>query len=182
MRKPLHEYRLIGLTGTNGAGKGEVAAFLKSRGYAYISLSDMIREKLREEGKEADRNNLIQKGNELRRQFGPAILAKLVMERVRSQTVIDSIRNTEEVEHIRRRGGFLLVAVDAPVEIRFARVRERGRNESAGTLEEFIRKETEEKGNDPLAQQLDGVMAVADLTIINDGSIEDLHQKLEGLW
>ena len=37
---------LIGLTGTNAAGKGEAAAFLGTRGYAYLSLSDVLREEL----------------------------------------------------------------------------------------------------------------------------------------
>ncbi len=38
---------LIGLTGTNGAGKGEVASFFMKKGYAYFSLSDVIREELK---------------------------------------------------------------------------------------------------------------------------------------
>ena len=37
---------LIGLTGTNGAGKGEAAAYFMTKGYAYFSLSDVIRDKL----------------------------------------------------------------------------------------------------------------------------------------
>ena len=43
-------YRLIGLTGTNGAGKGEAAACFAARGYAYLSLSDVIRDELRRDG------------------------------------------------------------------------------------------------------------------------------------
>jgi len=176
-----NRYRLIGLTGTNGAGKGEAAGFLKTRGYAYFSLSDVIRDKLGEEGREASRDNLIQKGNELRRQFGPDILARLVMDKVRSKAVIDSIRNMKEVEYLRGRGGFVLVAVDAPPAVRFERVKARGRDESVGTFEQFIRKEAEEKGNDAEAQQLDKVMAMADISIVNDGSLEELHRKLEEL-
>ena len=39
---------IIGLTGKNGSGKGEVAEFLKKRGYTYFSLSDEIREVMKE--------------------------------------------------------------------------------------------------------------------------------------
>jgi dephospho-CoA kinase len=176
-----HKYRLIGLTGPNGAGKGEAAEILKAQGYDDFSLSDVIRDKLQEEGKAASRDNMIEKGNALRRQFGPDILARLIMDRVRGKAVIDSIRNASEVEYLRARGGFVLIAVDAPVETRFERVRARGRDESAQTLEQFVRKEAEEKGGDAGAQQLDKVMAMADITLINDGSLDDLRRKLEEL-
>jgi len=174
-------HRLIGLTGPNGAGKGEAAEFLKARGYAYFSLSDEIRGKLREEGKTASRDNMIEKGNALRKQFGPDILARLIMAKVRGKAVIDSIRNVSEVEYLRGRGDFVLVGVDAPAERRFERVKARGRDESAQTLEQFVAKEAEEKGNDAGAQQLDKVVAMADILLVNDGSLEDLRRKLEEL-
>jgi hypothetical protein len=69
-------YRLIGLTGSNGAGKGEAAAFLKDRGYSYFSLSDEIREELGCQGLEPTRDRLIRQGNELRARFGPDVLAR----------------------------------------------------------------------------------------------------------
>ena len=46
-------------------------------------------------------------------------------------------------------------------------------------LEEFVRKEEEEKGTDPAAQQLHTCMALADRMITNDGTLEDLHRRLE---
>jgi dCMP deaminase len=176
-----NQYRLIGLTGANGAGKGVVAEFLRTKGYDYFSLSDVIRDRLREEQKEASRDNMIQKGNDLRRQFGPDILARLVMEKVRAKAVIDSIRNVREVDYLRSQGGFILIAVDAPAAIRFERVRARGRDESARTLQEFNRKETEENSEDVEAQQLHKVIDLADIRLTNDGSLDDLHRKLEEL-
>jgi len=92
--------RLIGLTGTNGAGKGEVANFLKKKGYAYYSLSDLVRQELNKEGKELNRNNLIKMGNKLREKFGADILARLVVKKIRGKAVIDSIRNPKEVEYL----------------------------------------------------------------------------------
>ena len=176
---PILKYRLIGLTGPNGAGKGEAAAYLVGRGYAYLSLSDVIRDKLRAESREASRDNLIAKGNALRREHGPDILARLVMEKVVGRSVIDSIRNPSEVVFLKRQEGFLLVAVDALPALRFARVRSRGRNESAETLEAFLAKENEERGTNPEAQQLDRCLALADVTIRNDGTLEELHRRLE---
>jgi dephospho-CoA kinase len=173
--------RLIGLTGTNGAGKGEVAAFFQSRGYAYASLSDIIRDELRTRGLEVTRDSLIRVGNELRAALGPDVLARRIMDRIAVPTVIDSIRNMREVAYFRAQGDFILLAVDAPVETRFARVASRGRDESAPTLEAFRKKEGEERAGGEAAQQLEACMAAADRRVWNAGTIEELHRQLEAL-
>jgi dephospho-CoA kinase len=176
MKKPP---RLIGLTGTNGAGKGEAAAFFSARGYAYFSLSDVIREELRARGEAVSRDNLIRAGNELRERYGPDVLAQRIMAKVGGPAVIDSIRNTHEVAFLRLQPGFILLAIDAPVEVRFARVAARGRDESAADLESFRKKEEQERTGGETSQQLEACMAAADRLILNDGTIPDLHRKLE---
>ena len=93
---------------------------MKGPGYAYLSLSDILREELAARGLEAARDNLIRIGNELRAAHGPDILARRTMDRVRGPSVIDSIRNPREVEFFRKQTGFLLLAVDAPIELRYA--------------------------------------------------------------
>ena len=96
---------LVGLTGTNGAGKGEAAAYLGTKGYGYLSLSDVLREELAARGLAASRDNLIAVGNELRARFGPDVLARRTMAKVLGPTVIDSIRNPREVDYLRRQAG-----------------------------------------------------------------------------
>lgn len=180
-RKSGPEPRLIGLTGTNGAGKGEAAAFFRKRGFAYFSLSDLIREELRKRQLPPTRDNLIRAGNALRRRYGADILARRVLRRVKGDAVIDSIRNPLEVEHLRTWKNFRLLAVDAPAAVRFERVKRRGRDESAATLEEFKAKEREERGRSPEAQQLGTCRRMADLTLVNDSSLKNFHRKLEAL-
>ena len=171
--------QLIGLTGTNGSGKGEAAEYFKKKGFSYFSLSDLIREELQKEGIEVTRDNLIQKGNQLREKYGPDILARRVIEKVKKKAVIDSIRNPFEVEFLRNQGKFILLAIDAPVELRYERAKKRGREESASTLQEFIQKEKEEMTGSEKGQQLLSCIAMADLVIINDGTLENFHLKLE---
>ena len=171
--------KLIGLTGTNGAGKGEAAAFFRTKGYAYASLSDILREELRGRSLEVNRDSLIRLGNELRQDFGADVLARRTMAGVTGPSVIDSIRNLREVAFLRTQAGFILLAFDAPAEVRFARVQARGRNESAATLEEFRKKEAEERAGGDAAQQLEACMAAADHLVWNAGTLEDLHRELE---
>ncbi len=171
--------RLIGLTGTNAAGKGEAAAFFVERGFAYFSQSDVIRDALQQKGLEPNRDNLIREGNALRQRFGPEILARRVMDKITGDSIIDSIRNPSEIEYWRGQENFVLMAIDAPVEIRFQRAVSRGRNESADSLEDFRAKEDQEKTRDRMAQQLETCMRMADFTIQNDGTLEEFRMKLE---
>lgn len=171
--------KLIGLTGTNGSGKGEAAAYLERKGYAYFSLSDLIRKELQQSGNPVTRDSLIKRGNELRDRFGPDILARLVIKEVKGKAVIDSIRNPSEVEYLRKQKRFVLLAIDAPVELRYERVKKRGREESASSLDEFIEKEKEEMTDNLKGQQLHSCMTMADSVILNDGSLDDFHRKLE---
>ena len=50
---------IIGLTGTNGSGKGTVAEFLKQEGFRYHSLSDELRGVLHQQQVEITLPNLI---------------------------------------------------------------------------------------------------------------------------
>lgn len=171
--------KFIGLTGTNASGKGEAASFFQSRGYDYFSLSDVIRDELRLEGLPLTRDNLISRGNQLRSSLGPDILARRIAARLTGNAVIDSIRNPREIAYLRRQEGFILLAIDAPAQVRYERALLRGRDESASTLEEFIKKEREEMTDRDGGQQLLNCMAEADYTVINDGTREDFYRKLE---
>jgi dephospho-CoA kinase len=173
------DVRLIGLTGTNGAGKGEVAAYFIRKGFAYYSLSDVLRAELSARGEAVTRDNLIRIGNALRASQGADVLARRIMAVVAGRSVIDSIRNPEEIAFFRTRPDFRLLAVDAPVEVRYERVRKRGRDESARTLDEFIAKEREEMEGSPTGQQLRRCRELADALVINDGTLENLYRKLE---
>jgi dephospho-CoA kinase len=171
--------RLIGLTGTNGAGKGEAATFFVNNGYAYLSLSDLIREELQKKGQEVTRNNLIKMGNRLREKSSPDILARMVVKKIKGKAVIDSIRNSKEIEFLKKQEGFVLLSLDAPPELRFRRVQKRGREESAANLQEFLAKEAQEMNQAETGQQLLTCMKMADFRIWNDGTLEELYEKLE---
>ena len=50
---------LIGLTGRNAAGKGEVARYLQKKSFYYYSLSDVIRDEIRSRDLQPTRESLI---------------------------------------------------------------------------------------------------------------------------
>jgi hypothetical protein len=118
---------VLGLTGPNAAGKGEVADYLRARGFTVHSLSDVVREEARLRGLPPEREHLIRVGNLLRKQSGAGVLAERILPRLGARMVVDSVRNPAEVTVLRRLPRFVLLGVDAPVEVRFERSLRRAR-------------------------------------------------------
>jgi dCMP deaminase len=177
---------IIGLTGPNASGKGEIAEILKKRNYKYYSCSDIIREECDKRNLEKNRENLINIGNELRENFGPNILAKKLLEKIQNDKnngitnfIIDSIRNPSEVIALREDKDFILLGINAPVELRYERANKRGRNENANTLYEFMQIEEKENSSNPNAQQQNTVYKMADKYVFNDSTIEELEKRLD---
>lgn len=168
---------IIGLTGTNGAGKTVTADHLQTKGFHFHSLSDEIRAELERQSVEPNRENLIRTGNALRAEFGPAVLAERVKSRLRPDRnyVIDSIRNPYEVDALRATGSFRLLHLDAPRPLRFERVVARGGPRTPASFEEFVEQEEREMNSaDPTHQQLRATWAKADAVLENGGSIAEL--------
>jgi len=172
---------IIGLTGKNGSGKGEVAKYLKDRGFQYYSLSDVLREEATKSGVEITRQNLIELGNKLRSQFGPGALAEKVFSRLDPEKhyVVDSVRHPSEVEVFRRRADFMLACVNAPQRLRFERIRQRKRENDPQTFEDFQKVESREaQSENSTDQQLDRAIASADLVLDNGGPLKMLHDRI----
>jgi len=171
---------IIGLTGTNAAGKTTIVDYLVSKSFASFSLSDIIREELTKRGLVISRENLIKVGNELREKFGSSVLADRIKSKINSKkVVIDSIRNPAEVESLRQLSNFFLLAIDAPVEMRFERAKKRGRLENVSALEEFIEMENREKSQVYTQQNISACMDLADFKIMNSGNQEELLKRID---
>jgi len=172
---------IIGLTGKNASGKGEVAKFLQDRGFVFMSLSDVLRDELKKRHLPVTRDHLTEVGNELREKHGPAVLAERIMEKIgdSSHYVIDSFRNPSEVEAFRRRADFLLWSVEASSRMRFDRIKARARENDPMTFADFERVEKREAKNlDPNKQNLDDCRALADAHIANNHTLDALYAKL----
>lgn len=173
---------IIGLTGENCAGKGTIADYLKKKSFYYLSLSDIIREELAAKGKELTRANLIEEGNFLRERFGPGILAKRTVERMEHDRnyVVDSVRNPEEAKELKKLNNFFFIYVTAPAKVRFERMHARARESDPQTLEAFQKiEEMEMKNAEKNKQNLLETFEMADRKVINDSSVEALHEKVD---
>lgn len=175
---------IIGMTGTLGAGKGTVVEYLvKERGFKHFSVSGFLREILIKRGEKINRNSLVNLGNQLRARFGVAYLAEELYKKASAEVkdgVIESLRNPAEVEALRSKGNFWLLAVDADMKIRYERIQARGGEKDGVSFEEFCRMEKREMNSkDPNKQSLRKCMAMADYTLFNNGTKEELYSKLK---
>ncbi|MCP5468190.1 MAG: AAA family ATPase [Deltaproteobacteria bacterium] len=175
---------IIGLTGKNASGKGEVAKVLQEGGFYYLSLSDQLREELKNRGLEVTRENLIHVGREMRLLYGGGVLADRALQKIAidKNYIVDSIRNPREVEVLRRLKDFKLVHVTAPIEERFLRIQARNREGDPQDLEAFKTLEAREaQSADPNAQQLDETALLADAELENSLSLDELRTRVKEL-
>ena len=175
---------IVGLTGKFAAGKGTVADRLQARGFRYHSLSDILREELAVRDVQEGRGALREIGNQLRQEGGPGVLAQRLVERLSDggDHIVDSIRNPAEVAVLRTLESFTLIAVDAPAEVRFRRLRGRDRVGDPETWQDFVDMEAKElASDDPTTQQLLATLREADYELDNAGGIDALNEGLDEL-
>ncbi len=174
---------IIGITGTDGAGKGAVVDYLvKEKGFTHYSARTLITEEIELRGLEATRDNLRLVANDMRRAGGNDVIVKVALSKYANQSapaVIESIRTMAEVETLKADGGILL-AVDADQHLRYERITSRGSSTDQISFEEFQEQEEIEMNDpDPNGMQKAKVIEASDFTILNEGTIEELGQEIE---
>jgi len=179
---------VLGLTGPNAAGKGEICKYLATKGYYVTSLSDILRKIAVEKNISLSRINLVNLGNELREKYGAGVLAKWLIKELSKnhnksyvKVVVDSIRNIQEVKEFRKKfkSRFFLVYVDAPKKLRFKFMKLRNRESDPKTYKEFLKVEKKEKSDKLTHQQIHKCKKLKNFLIYNNSTLEELHKKID---
>lgn len=176
--------RIIGITGTLGAGKGTVVECLVTRhGFTHYSARAFINEAVTRRGRPLNRDTQTQTANELRAEHGPGYIIQSLFERAVRQghdAVIESIRTPGELDALRASEAFSLWAIDADPRIRYERIVMRASETDHVSFEKFLADEAREMTNrDPAKQNIAEVMARADYRLTNNGSREALEHAVD---
>ena len=175
---------LIGITGTDGAGKGAAVKYLvDKKGFTHYSSRAIITEEIIKKNRPVSRENMRLTANELRKEFGNDVLVQLSLKKAQedgvSNVVIESIRTVAEMDSLHKNNGSLL-AIDANQNARFRRISGRKSESDNVTFAEFIAQEKLEMDDpDPNGMQKAKVIQMADYIIMNDGSLAQLADEIE---
>ena len=173
---------IIGLTGTIAAGKEIIADYFKNKDFAYFSLSHVVREEATKLNIKHERKLLQDVGNMLRENYGNNALVLKLLDKIESRknVIIDSIRNTAEIEELKKLDDFYLISIDAPVDVRFKKSQSRNRESDPKIYEQFLIDESRDREEDlENGQQVEKCIKMADFFIYNNSSLEALNNKIE---
>lgn len=176
--------RLIGITGTIGAGKGTIVEYLTTRHhFKHFSVREYLTRIINERGMPVNRDSLVAIGNELRAKNSPSFIAEELYREAKESggdCIIESIRTVGEVNALHAKGNFHLFAVDADQRLRYDRIVVRASATDKIDYETFIENEIREmNSNDPNKQNLSECIKLSDYQFINNGSLESLYKQID---
>lgn len=172
---------IIGVTGPLGAGKDTAADYIAEKlNTTHISGGDVLREMLRGLGLDPKKSALGDFGTFLRTHYGGNIIPQLAEAQAGDveHLVYSGFRSQAEALDRKKHG--VVVYIDAPLELRYSRVENRARAHDSAHLEDLKKLDHQEhRSAAPMAENLEAVREIADVVIVNDGTLEQLHQKLD---
>ncbi|MBI5207471.1 MAG: AAA family ATPase [Candidatus Firestonebacteria bacterium] len=176
---------IIGITGTLGAGKTTIVDYLMKKEFKHYSVRDYLIKIIEKRGMTVNRDSMVTVGNELRAKHTPSYIVEELYKEAKQKggnCIIESIRTKGEVDALRGKDEFFLIAVDADKKTRYNRITARKSATDSITFETFVADEEREMtSNDPGKQNLKVCIDLADFKIYNSGSIDDLNKKVEDI-
>jgi dephospho-CoA kinase len=175
--------KIIGITGTIGAGKGTIVDYLVNNyGFKHYSVRDYLIKEATKENLPLNRDTYVMLANRLRENYSPSfIIDELYKEAAKNGTdaIIESIRTPGEVAALRTKENFTLWAVDANPVIRYERIVARQSETDHISFETFLSNEEREMNtDDPTKQNLAECIRQADILFVNNGDFKELYQQI----
>ncbi|MFB6127274.1 MAG: AAA family ATPase [Halolamina sp.] len=186
--------RIIGTVGLPGSGKGEAADVAREEGLPVVTMGDVIREACRERGLDPSEHHG-EVAQALREEHGETAIADRTVDRIReavdadggegededegvNAVVVDGLRSPAEVEAFEVAFGedFLVVAVNAPFDLRAERLGERGREAT-----DLDRERLREREDRELGFGMGEVIAAADVTVDNTDTLAAFRDRVRRL-
>ena len=177
-----HSCKIIALVGLAGSGKSSAVEYLTEKGFPKIYFGGVIYKAMDEAGIEKTWDNQQQFREEIRRREGKDFVIKRVIKNIhdlvnagQNKIVLDGLYTWSEYKFLKHEfpGQVVVIAIVTPKYLRYQRMAkriERPMQPHEVDQRDWSEIENLEKG---------GPIAIADYFIINDGSLEQLHQKID---
>lgn len=176
--------KIIGITGTLGAGKGTIVDYLVTHhGFKHFSVRGYLTKIIKAQGKDVNRDAFVLTANDLRANHGPSFIAEELFKEAKQSgenCIIESIRTVGEINALKAKGNFVLFAIDADRKLRYDRIVSRASETDKVSYEIFTENENREMNSaDPNKQNLSACMELADFKFINNGTMEELYPQVD---
>ena len=174
--------KIIALVGLAGSGKSSAVEYLTEKGFPKIYFGGIIYKAMDEAGIEKTWDNQQQFREEIRRREGKDFVIKRVIKNIhdlinagQNKIVLDGLYTWSEYKFLKHEfpGQVVVIAIVTPKYLRYQRMAkriERPMQPHEVDQRDWSEIENLEKG---------GPIAIADYFIINDGSLEQLRQKID---
>ena len=174
---------IVVTVGLPGAGKGTFAEVAQSLGIPVIVMGDIVREEARKRNLELTSSNLRKIASELREKHGVDVLARMVVEKIEEKykdecvVLVDGCRTPQELEVFKRYAHVVVVSIEAPFEVRAARIAKRGRSDDVGDVYELLRS----RDKSEMELGMGKVMEMANIRLSNVGTLEEFVEKAKSV-
>jgi dephospho-CoA kinase len=173
--------KIIASVGMCGSGKSVAGERLEKLGFVKVYFGGLTIEEVKHRGLEVNEKNERAVREELRRTHGMGAFALLSLPKIESvlaagkRVLIDGLYSFSEYKILKEKFGneLLILAIFTPRELRYERLARR--EVRPLTRDEAVSRDTSEIEN----IEKGGPIALADYTIVNDGSREDLVGHLD---
>ncbi len=171
--------KVVSIVGMAGAGKSEVARVFEETGFVRIRFGDVTDEEIKKRGLELNEKNERYIRELLRQEHGMSAYVRLNLPKIdsarkQSDVVVDGLYSWEEYTFLKThyRENFCVVAVWASPRTRYSRLTDRSirpLTQKEAASRDWAEIENTNKG---------GPIAIADFTIINESSLENLRKEV----
>jgi dephospho-CoA kinase len=170
--------KVIAISGMPGAGKGVAAEAARQLGFGVLVLGDVIREETERRGLQPTPKNMGEVMLDVRSKEGPAAVARRLLPKVDANeatvVVIEGIRSQDELTELKSKFDVSTVAIHASPRTRFQRLLSRNRSDDPKTWDTFYERDLRE-----LNVGLGQVIALADILLVNEGTISELQSTFK---
>ncbi|MFA5766934.1 MAG: AAA family ATPase [Candidatus Paceibacterota bacterium] len=180
--------KIVCVAGMPGSGKSIISDELVKHGFAYLRFGQITLDKIKEKGMEVSEANERKIREQLREEYGMPAFAILNIPKIDklledSNVVVDGLYSWSEYKVLKEKYGedMFVLAVFAPPKIRYERLEGRAvENDAKQRFRGITREEAKARDYAEIENlEKGGPIAMADFTIINTGSVEDLKEATE---
>lgn len=174
--------KIIAVIGMCGSGKSEAVKFFEEHGCRKVYFGSVVMDEMKSRGLEVNEQNERATRESLRKEFGMGAMAVKSLPKIEDfykegNVVIESLYSWEEFKIIKEKFGdaFKLLTIYTTKGLRYSRLAKRPfRPLTAG---ESMSRDVSE------IEKLDkgGPIAYTDYLVMNDGTLEELKEKLDSL-